>query len=428
MSREYNTEKEYTVWEIIRYNLRMWWLAVIMALLCAAALGGYKYKTLHQFVEKEVYENKQQVVGTLFVTDYSDAGMTERIGNIMKISKSYGAYNAFCDDMGKIPTFEEYGKLFDVIQGESSGVVSFYVTYPVTIGNVTISDEKTAKQFVKGVMDATEKVSESLIGTKCAKVMDEPYVTHEVVKVENYFITQDDFNKAIMKAMTAGVILGIIVEIVLYTFWMLLYKKPKNAEEVRQILDANIIENVKKEDCENIFNKLALYLKNDKEECKKINCISLRSTRKDVALKLAMSYANEHKKTLYVDLGATEENNTSNSIGQYILENNQEIQPVKMNDYLDSVGKNQADEKNIHIVASEKFMQFVNNMSMRYDYIIFNNQDAVDNADAYTVSQLCDTTFVVCGRKNVTNEMLYNVKNTVDINNIQTDGVMIYDI
>ena len=38
MSREYNTEKEYTVWEIIRYNLRMWWLAVIMAILCAAAL------------------------------------------------------------------------------------------------------------------------------------------------------------------------------------------------------------------------------------------------------------------------------------------------------------------------------------------------------------------------------------------------------
>ena len=56
MSREYNTEKEYTFWEIIRYNLRMWWLAVIMAILCAAALGGYKYKTLHQYVEKEMYE------------------------------------------------------------------------------------------------------------------------------------------------------------------------------------------------------------------------------------------------------------------------------------------------------------------------------------------------------------------------------------
>lgn len=428
MSREYNTEKEYTVWEIIRYNLRMWWLAVIMAIFCAAALGGYKYKTLHQYVEKEMYENKQQVVGTLFVTDYSDAGMAERIGNIMRMSKSYSGYSAFCEDMGSIPTIDEYTKLFEVIQGESSGIVSFYVTYPATVGNVTIADENTAKKFVKGVMNATQKVSENLIGTECVKIMDEPYVTQEVAKVESYSISQDDFNQAIMKALTAGVILGIIVEIILYTFWMLLYKKPKNAEEIRQILDANIIENIKKEDNENTFNKLALYLKDDEKNSKIINCISLHCAQKDIALKLAMAYANECKKTLYVDLGVSEENTSSNSLNQYIIGNNHEIKPTKMNEYLDAVCKNQTDEQNSHIVGNEKFAQFVEEMSTRYDYIIFNNADAVDNADAYMVSKLCKKTFVVCGRKNITNEILYNVKNTLDINNIQIDGVMVYDI
>ena len=44
MSREYKVEREYSIAQIIRYNLRMWWLAAILAVLCALALGGYKYK------------------------------------------------------------------------------------------------------------------------------------------------------------------------------------------------------------------------------------------------------------------------------------------------------------------------------------------------------------------------------------------------
>ena len=42
MNKEYNLDKEYNVVEIIRYNLRMWWLAVIFAGICAGILGGYK--------------------------------------------------------------------------------------------------------------------------------------------------------------------------------------------------------------------------------------------------------------------------------------------------------------------------------------------------------------------------------------------------
>ena len=77
MSREYKVDKEYSFVEILRYNLRMWWLAVIMAVVCAAALGGYKYLSTRQYVENEMYENKQQIVASLFVSDYSEGSAWE---------------------------------------------------------------------------------------------------------------------------------------------------------------------------------------------------------------------------------------------------------------------------------------------------------------------------------------------------------------
>ena len=230
MSREYKVDKEYGFLEIVRYNLRMWWLAVIFALLCAAALGGYKYKTLHQYVENEMYENKQQVVASLFVSDYSQASVVERVGNVIKIAKSSRTYERFASDMDTTLTLDEYMGLFEMIQGEASGVASIYVTFPATVGTITIADEETAAKFAEGVMNATIAVSEEMIGADCVSILDDPYATQEVVKIENYSITQEDFNKALMKAVTAGVLLGIIVEVVFYTFWMLMYKKPKNAE------------------------------------------------------------------------------------------------------------------------------------------------------------------------------------------------------
>lgn len=427
MSREYNTEKEYTFWEIIRYNLRMWWLAVIMAILCAAALGGYKYKELHPLVEKEIYENKQQVVSSFYVKNYSDAGMTERVANIVKIAKSRAAYLTYCKEMGDFLTMDEYTKLFEYMQGESSDVVSLYVTFPVKIGEITIEDEETALKFAKAVMNATEEVSEKLIGSDCLSIMDEPYVIQETVKVENYSISQDDFKQAILKALTAGVLLGIIVEVVLYTFWMLIYRKPKNADEVRQILDANIIDEVVKEDNENTFKNVALYLKNENKGSEIINCIPIQCARKDVALKLAMSYASEQKKTLYIDLGSTEGNKV-NSISKYILGEEKEVHPIKMNTFLDSVCRNQLDENGMDIVSNERFKIFVEEMCAQYNYIILNNQDSQKNIEAYAVSKLADKSFIVCGRKNVTNEMLYRMKNTADINGIKIDGVLVYDV
>ena len=37
------TDREYTVWEILQGNLKVWWLMLFGALAGALLLGGYKY-------------------------------------------------------------------------------------------------------------------------------------------------------------------------------------------------------------------------------------------------------------------------------------------------------------------------------------------------------------------------------------------------
>lgn len=430
MSREYKVDKEYSFIEILQYNLRMWWLAVIMAVLCAAALGGYKYISTHQYVENEMYENKQQVIASMFVSDYSDASVVERVGNVLRIAKSSAAHDKFCEEMKVSLTINEYTGLFEVMQGDASGVATIYVTFPISVGNVTITDEATAIRMAEGIMDATMAVSREMIGADCVKILDKPYATSEIVKIENYSISEDDFQRGIMKAVVAGVLLGIIVEVVLYTFWMLLYRKPKNAEEIRECLDANIIDVLKNgEDNEEAFKKVALYLKDEETACNRISCINLQSQKKDAALKIAMSYANEQKKTLYVDLSATEgASESADSISAYVLGEKDAVTPAQMSSYLDSVCRSLSDESGMDIAGNKKFAAFIEEMSSKYECIVINTQDAVKNAEGYVVSKLCNKTVAVCSRKAVNNETLYRAKNTADVNGIKIDGVLVYEL
>lgn len=430
MSKQYRIDKEYSVWEIVQYNLRMWWLAAICALICAAALGGYKYMTTRQYVENTIYQDKQQVVASLFVTNYNETSVVERVSNVCKIAKSGRAYEAFCREVGNGIPMDDYIQLFEVQQTDASGIATLYVTYPANTGNVAITDENAAMQFAEAVITATLETCKDVIGAEGISVLDEPYVTQEVVIIPSFSLTKEEFRQGLLKAVTAGTLLGVVVEVVLFTCWMLLCKKPKNAEEVRQCLDSNVIDVLKDgEDNENGFKKVALYLADDEAACNKINCISLQCLKKDVALKLAMSYANEQKKTLFVDLAVSENVEAEdNSISKYVLGESEEIKPLAMNEYLDSVCRIRAEESGMDIVGNKRFATFIADMEKKYECIIINSADASKSAEAYAVSRVCNKTFVACGRKSVKNEELYRAKNILDVNEIEIDGVLIYEL
>ncbi len=432
--REYRLDKEYNVPEIIRYNLRMWWLAILCALACAALLGGYKFRANYQFVEKEVYDSTQQATASLYVRLYSDETAVERANTLMKMAASSRTYEKLIRNTGYALEYEGYDSLFEVTQSEVSDVISVFVNFPAGFGEFAITDEKAAVDFVSGIIEALDEVSQEIIGRECITILDRPHATNIVQKTESYFITADEFRQGVLKAATAGFLLGIIVEIVLYTCWMLLYKKPKNAEEIRQCMDAPVIDTLKDgNDNAETFRKVTLSLGDSADgtetaQCRRVNCISLLSPRGDVALKVAMSYANEQKKTLFINLaGDGEQTEAEHSLSGYILGGEQQPAPLALSQYLDVVCRTVEAEKGLDLVGNSRFPAYVEEKSREYERIVIGSPDVLSCADAYVAARMCDRNFFVCGRKRVKNEMLYRVKNEADVNRIKIDGILVYE-
>lgn len=425
MSKEYRAGKEYSLFEIIQYNLKMWWLAGIMVVIFAALLGGYKVVTLRPYVENEVYQDKMQVKSAFYVSQFNNGSVVERANDIMKIADSSRTYEIFREKTGYQLTIEEYCNMFDAEQTEASNVVTFYITFPYTHGNFSINDEKEGMAFMEGLVEAVDLASQELTGEKALLVLDEPYATKEVEKLVSFSISQSDYKKAIVKAVTAGICLGIIVEVALYTLWMLLYKKPKNAKEIQECLGADIVDVFKKESqSPESYRKAAMFLKGDKAH-NIINCIPVNA-RTDDPIKIAMCYANEQKKTLFLDMEDSDDK--EHSISGYVIGKAQKVNPEKMNDYLETVHRSLKMENGFDIAGTEKFAEYLANVSREYDYIVIGSRDIAKAAEGYRLAELSGKTLILCNRKRTGNEQLYEIRNTMEINDLSIDGVLVYDL
>lgn len=427
MNREYKVDREYSLFEVVRYNLRMWWAAALLAVLFAGILGGYKIVTLHPYVDNEVYEDKMQVKASLFVREYSSASVMERAANIIKIADSNRVYLAFLENTGIDITIDEFRAMFEMEQTEASDVVSVYIIFPHPGANYVIEDEEDAMIFMNGLIKAVDETTQELLGEECISILDAPYGAQEEERVNNYSISDSDYKKAVLKAVTAGILLGIIIEVALYTLWMLLYKKPKNVDEIRECLNTEIIDVIKSTagDAE-CYKRAALFMKKD-AGCIMMNCLAIGEVKDDTSLKIATCYANEQRKTLYVDLNDSSEEKYS--ISKFIIGNKNDLPvPEKLNEYLDAYHRNLKDEDGIELAGSSKFAAFLKDMSEKYECIVVGSRDCGRNAEGFQVSKLCGATFAVCARRSVKNELLYRVKNTTEINDIRIDGVIVYDI
>ena len=400
MNQEYRLDREYSIAEIIQCNLRKWWLALICAAVCAAVLGGYKYKSLKPFIEQSVYENVKQVTATLYVADYSTSASTERANNVIKMAQSYRAYELVQQKTGCDLDYKTYQGIFDVLQGEAGDMVTIYLQYPIDTGTFSIADEDGAIAFTQEIIDATLQVGSELTGGEtCFTVLDAPYPNSETRKAEN------------------------------------LYRKPKSAEEVRACLDIPVIDDVKtrKANEEEVYKKLALFLKEKQggadHKGESVNCMPVGYFKKDAGLKLAMSFANEKKKTLLIDLVKEPEGKEAgNSISRYVLGDESRPVPTTQNSYLDVLCRDVAEEKNFDVVMNERFASYVKEMQDTYEYIVINSPNVTESADAFAAGKLCDKNFVVCARGGVNNETLYRLKNEAAVQGIVLEGVLVYEL
>ena len=119
------TDREYTVWEILQGNLKVWWLMLF------GALAGAE--------SRSTYEKMKQLSG---------------------YDMEYLAYQ----------------DMFDLEQNTSSDVMTVHVKYPRTYGTFSLENEEDALEFAGYLLEAVKDTVRESIGKNGVHVLDEPYV------------------------------------------------------------------------------------------------------------------------------------------------------------------------------------------------------------------------------------------------------------
>lgn len=218
-------DREYDVPELIRLNLKVWWLMILFALAGAAFLGGYKYLSNRSYVSEKNYEEVYRVTASLYVREYNDEAAAVRIGTLIKTADSRSAWQRFLERTGYDLEYVGYQQMFDLLEGESSDIVTVYVGYPAEYGGFSIPDEEAALVFADDVIAAIDETMQEIVGEACFDILDEPYVAEPTRRQLAYAPSAEEFREEILKAATAGLVFGVIVEVTLYTGFLLLRGK-----------------------------------------------------------------------------------------------------------------------------------------------------------------------------------------------------------
>ena len=213
------TDREYTVWEILQGNLKVWWLMLFGALAGALLLGGYKYYSNRSFVSEKNYEDDYRVMASLMVEEYSGESAAERVGTVITVAES-----------GYDMEYLAYQDMFDLEQNTSSDVMTVHVKYPRTYGTFSLENEEDALEFAGYLLEAVKDTVRDSIGKNGVHVLDEPYVADAQKRYLAYAPTIQEFKREIAKAAVAGAFFGVIVEVAVYAGVQVSGKKERNFE------------------------------------------------------------------------------------------------------------------------------------------------------------------------------------------------------
>ena len=206
------TDREYTVWEILQGNLKVWWLMLFGALAGALLLGGYKYYSNRSFVSEKNYEDDYRVMASLMVEE--SRSTYEKMKQLSGYDMEYLAYQ----------------DMFDLEQNTSSDVMTVHVKYPRTYGTFSLENEEDALEFAGYLLEAVKDTVRDSIGKNGVHVLDEPYVADAQKRYLAYAPTIQEFKREIAKAAVAGAFFGVIVEVAVYAGVQVSGKKERNFE------------------------------------------------------------------------------------------------------------------------------------------------------------------------------------------------------
>ena len=396
-----NYEEEYSLLEIAKYNLKKWPILLICALLCGVLAGGYGYKNTEPSVV--YYEELQQVNGAYFISEYNDTSINERMYDVQQIALSHGAYQKFLENTGYDMAYAEYTGMFGYSNYSVTSVLNMYIAYPETYGNVTVTTEDEALELMQQLMDAQIEMYRGYIGGDAVSILSQPYTSSYTQAAAETATTTKDLLVATVKGALAGIFLGILLGVAAVSSVYLIGTVAKRAKEIEEKLKAPVIAFVHKNDRDEEFKKVSMFLEQTLGTNETICYVPFHEKNADGGYDVARAFARMNQKTLYVNLSvaATE---TGRSVSDYLFDKcgREEITVTRTADGVDVVNRNLQSEEQKELLSARGLKDYIGQLKGDYERVVVNAPDIMISSDAYGIAAYCDKVVIGCKRREVT--------------------------
>jgi capsular exopolysaccharide synthesis family protein len=156
-----------------------------------------------------------------------------------------------------------------------------------------------------------------------------------------------------------------------------------------------------------------------------------------IAINIAINFAKDGKKVLLVDSNLRKSINFKNSSEEQkdglsnILVDNLDFNSIKANttiENLDYISSGTKVSNSAELLLSYEFEQFINDIKVQYDLVIFDTTSLSDAKDAVMVASKTDATVLVVKSSDIDYVKLQRVKYELEKSNINVLGVILNNV
>lgn len=381
-------EREYSVLEIIKVNIKNWKIVCMAMIICAVILGIYQYKTVHPMEVK--YSQTNQMNASFYMKEYNSESIVERFLSIKALGQSHEAYQAFREMSGCEIDYDGYRSLLNFVDSQYVDVQQFYFSYPENYGTLSIVTEEEALKIVKCLGTVLENMCDTYIGKGTITIIDEGYSTIVTHVEEGTPTSNRDVLFAVVKGGIAGSFFGFVLAFVIISLSYMLGTVSKTADEIRAGLNVPILAFVHgKKNYKDEIVKARLFF--DDKDVQLINYMTFGPTKYDGAKDLADCFEQRGKKVCLIG-----------------------VEDEIISSFLDgNTGK-------------ETINNYLNSKMGQYDIVIISSPNLQNNSNVYTIAKLCPENIIAFQRRRMGGIQLEDIRNTVKVNNIHLTGAIIY--
>jgi hypothetical protein len=381
-------EREYSILEIVKVNIKNWKIVLLFMMVCAFLLGVYQYKTVHPMEVK--YSQTTQMNSSFYMKEYNSESIVERFLSVKALGQSYEAYQMFGELSGYELSYEGYTQLFSFVDDQYIDVQQFYFSYPESYDTLSIQTEEEALAIADCLGQVLVNMCSRYIGDGAVSILDKGYTT-VVTHVEAGTPTsKKDVLFAVGKGVIAGAFFGFVIAFLVISLGYMMGTVTKTANEIRAGLGVPVLAFVRgKGNHEEEIKKERLFFDGDTRYL--INYMTYGKLKYNGAQELASCFEKSGKNVVLIGQGdETLKRYRNGTTGQH-----------EIKAYLD-----------------EKTRQ--------YDIVIIDSPNLQESSDGYAIAKLCPENILAFQRRRMSGTNLEDIRNTIEVNRIHLTGAVIY--